>query len=226
MKKILLIALLFTFSNMALAAKPANNTTTIDSQAKKIAAKGTNLKASVVKLAIHAYHKAKKLGVATKKPIITVIDYSLPSTHKRMWVLDLSQETILHTSLVAHGKYSGENNTTSFSNRIGSLQTSLGLFITENTYFGHDGYSLKIQGLEKGVNDNAKVRTIVLHGAPYVSNQFAAVAKRIGRSWGCPAVEKPLAKPIINTIKDGTLIFSYYPDENWLNNSKFIDQQA
>lgn len=219
MKKIVFIVILLTWSHSGLAAKA----TPLENTAKQLAAKTNNLQPKIIKLAITAFHQAKKLGIATKKPIITIIDYSLPSTKKRLWVLDLAQEKILYTSMVAHGKYSGENYTNSFSNQIGSLKTSVGLFLTEETYFGRDGFSLRIKGLEKGFNDNAKVRTIVLHGAPYVSQQFATVRGRIGRSWGCPAVEKPLAKPIINTIKEGTLLFSFYPHQEWLNQSKFIN---
>lgn len=147
----------------------------------------------------------------------------MPSHKKRLWVLDLAENKILHNSLVAHGRNSGENYTTNFSNRIGSLQTSIGVFLTENTYFGRDGYSLRIHGLEKGFNDNAKTRAIVLHGAPYVSKKFIAAAGRVGRSYGCPAVEKPQAEPIINTIKHGTLILSFYPDKNWIKRSQFIN---
>jgi len=221
MKKIALITLLLVFSNSALAINIFSG-----AKAKNIAAKTNDLKPSLLKLAIEAFHNAKRSGINTNKQILTVIDYSLPSTKKRLWVLDLNQEKILYSSMVAHGKNSGENHTTNFSNRIGSLQTSLGLFLTEGTYFGRDGYSLYLKGLEKGFNDNAKTRTIVLHGAPYVSKQFVAAAGRVGRSWGCPAVEKPLAEPIINTIKNGTMIFAFYPDKNWLAKSEFINQQA
>ena len=221
MKKIALITLLLVFSNSALAINIFSG-----AKAKNIAAKTNDLKPSILKLAIEAFHNAKRSGINTNKQILTVIDYSLPSTKKRLWVLDLNQEKILYSSMVAHGKNSGENHTTNFSNRIGSLQTSLGLFLTEGTYFGRDGYSLYLKGLEKGFNDNAKTRTIVLHGAPYVSKQFVAAAGRVGRSWGCPAVEKPLAEPIINTIKNGTMIFAFYPDKNWLAKSEFINQQA
>lgn len=212
----LITFLFFTISLRAVA-------TTDDMIAKDIAAKTSDLKPEVVKLAITAFRQAIKLGVDVKKPIITVIDYTLASTQKRLWVVDLSKKEILHTSLVAHGKYSGENYTTKVSNRMGSLQTSVGLFLTEDTYFGRDGFSLHLQGLENGFNDKAKARTIVLHGAPYVSKEFASSLGRIGRSWGCPAVEKPLAKPIINTIKDGTLILAFYKDPQWLRNSKFIN---
>ena len=128
--------------------------------------------------------------------------------------------------MVAHGRNSGENYTTNFSNRMGSLQTSIGLFLTEDTYFGRDGYTLRLEGLEKGFNDNARDRLIVFHGAPYVDQKFAAAAGRIGRSWGCPAVEKPLAKPIIDTIKGGSLIFSYSNYPVWLSKSKFINNQV
>ena len=221
MKKIALITLLLVFSNSALAINIFSG-----AKAKNIAAKTNDLKPSLLKLAIEAFHNAKRSGINTNKQILTVIDYSLPSTKKRLWVLDLNQEKILYSSMVAHGRNSGENHTTNFSNRIGSLQTSLGLFLTEGTYFGRDGYSLYLKGLEKGFNDNAKTRTIVLHGAPYVSKQFVAAAGRVGRSWGCPAVEKPLAEPIINTIKNGTMIFAFYPDKNWLAKSEFINQQA
>ncbi len=216
MKKVLLLIALFYSSNLF-----AYDIAGI--KAKHIAAKTTNLKPTLAKLAIEAFHNAQKQGVRLSKSVITVIDYSLPSTANRLWVLDLEQNKVLYTSMVAHGRNSGEKYTTSFSNRINSLQTSLGLFLTDTTYFGRDGYSLRIKGLEKGFNDNAETRAIVMHGAPYVSKLFVNAAGRIGRSYGCPAVETPLAKPIINTIKDRTLILAYYPDKNWLQNSKFIN---
>ncbi|MDR1057746.1 MAG: murein L,D-transpeptidase catalytic domain family protein [Coxiellaceae bacterium] len=229
MKKTFIVApLLLIFSNYCNVVEASNKPAVLELEvkAKNIVIKTTNLRVKVLELAMIAFYNSRKLGVPTKRPIITVIDYSLPSTEKRLWVVDINQEKVLHASMVAHGKYSGENYTTKFSNKIGSLQTSIGVFLTENTYFGRDGYSLRIEGLERGFNDNAKVRTIVMHGAPYVSKQFIAAAGRAGRSWGCPAVEKSLAKPIINTIKNGTLIFAFYPDNNWLHNSIFINRRA
>lgn len=211
----------FVFSNGVLATK-----TSTEVIAKDISSKTPNLKPNVVKLAIEAFYRAKKAGVKIKKPFLTVIDYTLASTQKRLWVIDLEKKEILYTSMVAHGKYSGENYTTSFSNKKGSLQTSIGLFLTEETYFGRDGYTLRLEGLEEGFNNNARERLIVLHGAPYVNEKFAAALGRIGRSWGCPAVETPLAKPIINTIKDGSLVFSFYNHPQWLKESKFINDQA
>jgi hypothetical protein len=191
--------------------------------AKDIASKTSDLKPNVLKLAINAFNKAKKIGIKINRPIITIIDYTLASTQKRLWVIDIDNRQILHTSLVAHGKHSGENYAKYFSNTTGSLQTSIGVFLTENTYIGKEGYSLRIQGLESGFNDKAKSRAIVMHGANYVSGKTANSLGRVGRSWGCPAVERQLAKPIINTIKDGTIIFSFYTDKNWLKNSQFIN---
>jgi hypothetical protein len=218
MKNILLTAIVIAFSSNALAIQ-----TSVETQAKNFATKTVNLKPELAKIAIKAFYNAKKLGVKISKPIVTAIDYSLPSTQKRLWVLDIDQNKVLHTSMVAHGRNSGENYTTNFSNRINSLQTSIGLFLTDTTYFGRDGYSLRMKGLEKGYNDNAETRYIVMHGAPYVSKEFASALGRVGRSWGCPAVESSLAKPIINTIKQGTLILAYYPDKKYLRDSRFIN---
>jgi len=215
--------LLFIFSNSIWSI---NKYSDVNIKAKKLATKTSNLNPHVVKLALEAFDNSQKLGVPIKKPIVTVIDYSLPSTAKRLWVLDIQQEKILYNSLVAHGKNSGGNYTTSFSNHFRSLKTSLGVFLTENTYFGRNGYSLRIKGLEKGFNENAKARAIVIHGAPYVNKQFAKTVGRIGRSGGCQAIEKDLALPIINTIKSGTLVLSFYPDKTWLTTSRFINQHT
>ena len=144
-----------------------------------------------------------------------------------MWVLDLQKKRILFNSLVAHGKYSGNfvyaNN---FSNADGSLASSLGLFITGETYDGHNGYTLKIKGLERGFNDRAEDRHVVIHGAWYVSEALAKERGSIGRSWGCPALEQKKAGPIINTIKDGTLVFAYYPERSWLKGSKYLNYRT
>lgn len=208
----------FTISNSAVASLNSDES----SLTNAIAAKAPNLKPKVLQLALHAYFKAKQMGVRIEKPILTVIDYEMPSTAKRMWVLDLSQQKVLYNVQVAHGKYSGDNYATRFSNSFGSLESSLGLFLTKDTYVGHDGYSLKIAGLERGINDHAEARHIIIHGARYVSPSFAQSQGRIGRSWGCPAVELSLAKPIIDTIKHGSLVFSYYSDSNWIQNSRFL----
>jgi hypothetical protein len=216
MKKVIFF-IVFIFSTQSVFAFSASSV-----QARILAASTNNLKPNLVNLAIKTFNRAKKHGIIIKKPIITVIDYSLPSTTNRLWVLDLEKNQVLYTSLVAHGKHSGENLTTSFSNRVNSHQTSLGLFLTDTTYFGREGYSLRMKGLEKGFNDNAETRAIVMHGAAYVTKYYAN-SGRIGRSWGCPAVEPQLAKHIINTVKNRTLVLAYYPDKTWLNNSRFIN---
>lgn len=181
-----------------------------------------NLNPKVVSLALTAYNNAKKFNIEIQKPILTIIDYSLMSNIKRLWVLDLDQQVILFNSLVAHGKYTGEAKALYFSDTFDSLQSSLGVFLTRSTYVGHEGYTLKIAGLEYGVNANAEARHIVIHGAWYASEQIAHMSGHIGRSWGCPAVEPKLAVPIIDTIKDGSIVFSYYPDKRWLKTSPFL----
>lgn len=181
------------------------------------------LRPEVLRVAITAYQRSTEMGIKPNKPIITLIDYTLASSEKRLWVIDLRQGKILYNSLVAHGKNSGHScYARCFSNRNGSLMSCLGVFMTGDTYFGKDGYSLRLQGLERGINDNARKRCIVMHGSPYVSERIAAETGKVGCSWGCPAVEAHLAKPIINTIKGGSLIISFYPDRNWLRNSSFV----
>lgn len=145
------------------------------------------------------------------RPLITVIDYGLPSTVKRMWVLDLTTRRLLFHDLVAHGRNSGLDLARSFSNEEGSLQTSLGAFVTGETYNGRNGYSLRLRGMDPGVNDRAEARTIVLHGAPYVGEEFVRRQGRLGRSYGCPAVRPAIARPLIDVIKGRTLLYAWHP---------------
>lgn len=158
------------------------------------------------------------------KDIMTVIDFSLASTEKRLVVLDLAQKKVLFNTLVSHGKNSGENYAVNFSNQQESLKSSLGFFTTENTYNGENGYSLVLNGLEKGINDNAKARYVVMHGADYCSNGTIASLGRLGKSYGCPAVPREFAVPIINTIKDGTLLFIYADNADYLSKTHLIHQ--
>lgn len=174
----------------------------------------------VLKLALTAYNCAVLSGQG-KQEKLTIVDYSRPSSERRLWVFDLANDKLLFNSLVAHGKGSGEAFANHFSDKPETHASSLGLFITGNVYKGRDGYSLKLLGLEENFNSHAESRNIVIHGAPYV-NEMLASSGRIGRSWGCPAVPKQLAAPIINTIKDGGVVFSYYPDANWLKESKYL----
>lgn len=179
-----------------------------------------NIDPHVLQLATDAYRCAALQGM-DKKKLLTIIDYSKPSTEQRLWVVDMANNKMLFNTLVAHGKGSGNVMAQYFSNNPSTHASSLGLFQTANIYQGHDGYSMRLNGLEPGFNSNALSRAIVMHGAAYVNQQLAQ-SGRIGRSWGCPAVPKELAKPIINTISNGSLVFAYYPDSNWLKNSQYL----
>lgn len=150
---------------------------------------------------------------------LAVIDFSKPSTEHRLWVFDLETRELTLTDYVAHGQGSGGINTTDFSNRPGSHQTSLGMFRTSETYVGRNGYSLRLDGLEPGFNDRARDRAIVMHGADYVSEGAIKRLGRLGRSWGCPAVRADIARTLIDDIKNGQYLFAYYPDPDWLHKS-------
>lgn len=155
--------------------------------------------------------------------ILTIIDYSLPSNKKRLWIFDLQNKKLLFYTYVSHGIKSGTLETTYFSNKLGGQASSLGIFTTEETYNGRHGLSLKLAGLERSFNDTALQRDIVMHGAWYVNQDFVDKYGRIGRSWGCPAIPLDLVKPIINAIKDQNLLVVYYPSYDWLLKSKFLN---
>ena len=173
----------------------------------------------VLAAALDAATCARDRGIAAREDLLTVIDYSLPSTAPRLWVLDLARHRVLFHELVAHGAGSGDNYATRFSNDLDSRQTSLGLFLTAGTYEGGNGYSLRLRGLEPGVNDLAEERNIVIHGAWYVSAEHASRYGRLGRSWGCPALPQEIAARVIDTIKEGSFVFSYAPDATGLRAS-------
>jgi hypothetical protein len=177
---------------------------------------------SVFDLALGAAACAVRSGVADSPATLTVIDYSLPSTAKRLWVFDLVKRSLIYEELVAHGSGSGDNFARAFSNRPDSHQTSLGLFVTSTPYVGKNGYSLRMDGLDPGINDRARERAIVVHGAPYVSESMAKSQGRLGRSWGCPAVRGVIARPLIDRISRGGLLFAYYPDPAFLAESRHV----
>lgn len=181
------------------------------------------LNPEVLRLALTAVDCAVRSGDLNAPPTLTVIDYSLPSTERRLWVFEMATGKLLFHELVAHGKNTGENMAQAFSDTLNSRQSSLGLFKTDDTYVGSNGYSLRLDGLEPGFNGRARERAIVMHGAPYVDASFAAAQGRIGRSWGCPALRAAIAHDVINTIRGGGVIFSYYPDSAWLKTSRFIN---
>jgi len=147
-----------------------------------------------------AYSGWEKMDKELKSPLLTIIDFSLPSTKRRLWIIDLNEKAILLNSVVAHGRNSGELMASKFSNRPESFQSSLGFYKTGETYIGKHGYSLRLDGLEKGVNDQARNRAIVIHGADYASEAFAKINGRLGRSLGCPALPTELSTKAINLI--------------------------
>ncbi len=144
----------------------------------------------------------------TKKPLLTIIDYERPSTEKRFYVIDLDEDKLLYHELVSHGVNSGGKTATHFSNVVSSRQTSLGVFLTDDTYYGSNGYSLRLDGLSEGLNDKARERYIVVHGADYATEDFIAKHGYLGRSWGCPALPPTVSREIIDLIKGGSVIYA------------------
>jgi hypothetical protein len=166
------------------------------------------------KEALKGYYALKEKGLV-QKDVLTLADFSLSSNEKRLWVIDLNTNSILYNSLVAHGRNTGEEYATSFSNANSSYKSSLGFYLTGEVYKGKHGMSLKLDGLEKGVNDNARQRGVVIHSANYVSNSFIKCNKRLGRSQGCPAIPQELLSEIVNTIKNKSCFFIYHPSRSY-----------
>jgi hypothetical protein len=194
--------------------------------ARAVITQAENLRPEVLELALGAFERASREGLVRRK-VLTIVDYELPSYEKRLWVIDLERCRVLHEEWVAHGmgRPRGTGGTLeaarSFSNSPGTLKSSLGLYVTAETYFGRHGYSLKLDGLEPGINDAARERLIVLHGADYVTSDRAD-AHELGRSWGCPAVRPEVARGLIDAIKGGSLLWIYYPERSWLEASRYL----
>lgn len=193
-----------------------------DELAARLAAVAPAADPRVLSLAARAADCAQQQGLLEGFRHLAVIDYSLPSTRPRLWVFDVARGRLLFQELVAHGRNTGERVAQRFSNIEGSKMSSLGLFQTVDTYYGSNGYSLRLRGLDSGFNDNALARAIVMHGAPYVSEAIAGQLGRLGRSWGCPAVREEVARAVIDTLKGGALLFAYYPDRKWLDESPML----
>lgn len=200
-----LVIAIFSFSTVSLdftVAKERN-----DSRQLWLDCKLENeLSFEIFDKAIIGYRQIENLK---KKNILTIIDYSKPSTEKRFYVIDIEKKQLLISTFVAHGKNTGDIEALSFSNQPNSLQSSLGFFLTAETYEGQNGYSMKLDGLEKGINDNARTREIVIHGADYVSEEYISKYGRLGRSWGCPALPMELSREIIDLISRGSCLFVY-----------------
>lgn len=170
------------------------------------------------------YLNLKDNGAVNGREIISICDFSLSSTVPRLWVIDLKSKKVLFNTLVAHGQGSGEEFATKFSNTENSHQSSMGFYVTENTYYGSKGYSLKIHGKDAGYNDQAYNRAVVIHGADYVSYDFIKSNNRLGRSWGCPALPQHLNRNIIDAIKGGTAMFIYSDNDKYLASSKWLNR--
>ena len=173
-------------------------------------ARREGLRPAVLRLALEAYGRVAASG-RSSRPVLTVIDYELPSRVPRLWVLDLQRGRVLARELVAHGRGTGEDEARRFSNRPGSHQSSLGTFLTGATYRGKHGLALRLEGLDAGLNDRAAARAIVVHGADYVRPDIVRRLGRLGRSQGCPALSRTAAPRVIQLIRDGTVLFSYHP---------------
>ncbi len=168
------------------------------------------------------FDKMMKEGKITKTRYLTLIDFTLSSKQKRLWVIDLDSLIIIHHSLVAHGKNTGGEFAVKFSNTPKSNMSSLGFFVTGSTYYGKHGFSLYLEGIEAGINDNARKRAIVIHPASYATKDFIMRYGRLGRSFGCPALPPSVSASIIETIRGGSCLFIYYPDKTYFIKSKYL----
>jgi len=167
--------------------------------------------AQALQTALTALHRLEAAGAHVRSDALMLIDYSKPSTEPRLWVFDLAHSRLLFQELVAHGRNSGLNYANRFSNAPNSLMSSLGVFLTGDTYIGKHGLSLRLDGMQKGINDNSLERGIVIHSADYVSPAVANREGRLGRSWGCPAVRPEVAQKLIEAVKGGVMVLAYYP---------------
>jgi hypothetical protein len=174
--------------------------------------------------AVAAMHCAVSGGMSPAERL-AVIDFSLPSSTPRLWIFNLETHALVLEELVAHGQRSGDNYATRFSNIVGSHQSSLGLFRTSESYVGRHGYSLRMDGLEPGINDRARERAIVIHAADYVDPSWVDRQGRIGRSQGCPAVRPEVVETVVDSLKGGQFLFTYYPDQQWLASSSYLNCQ-
>jgi hypothetical protein len=183
------------------------------SSAERLLASG--VPARPLRYALRAFECARSRGLV-EGSTLTLIDYTRPSAQRRLWVIDLEGGRVRFHEYVSHGLGSGAATSTRFSNQMGSKQSSLGLFRTAETYVGRHGYSLRLDGLEDGINDRARERAIVIHGAEYATPTVARQFGRLGRSWGCPAVDPAIHRDLIDSVRGGTALFAYYPDPDWL----------
>lgn len=177
---------------------------------------------NVFRLGLIGYYSLHGEGQLNNKGLITIIDFSKPSTEKRFYTIDLIKQMVRYHTYVAHGRNTGENIAKRFSNIPHSNQSSLGFYVTGETYVGSKGYSLRLDGMEKSFNDKIRSRAVVVHAAPYATESWIRKYGRLGRSQGCPALPPHLSREVIDTIKGNTAIFTYFPDEKYLDGSQYL----
>ena len=220
----------FAYTNKIVKVKTVSEISTISEESTILSGLYLKLNLNLKGLSEDAYNNAikgflalKAKGEFKKTNILSIVDFTRPSTEKRLYVIDILNEKVLFNTYVSHGRGSGKNMAEDFSNIPESFQSSLGFYETSGTYEGKNGYSMKLSGLENGFNNKAEERAIVMHGANYVSENFIHSNGFLGRSWGCPALPQELNKPVINTIKGGTCFFIYSNNHNYLAKSKIIN---
>jgi hypothetical protein len=174
-------------------------------------------------MAVKGFSKLREQGLAGADSMLTIIDFSKSSREKRLFVIDLKKQDLDIQSVVSHGRNSGQEFARTFSNKPSSNKSSLGFYITKDTYRGSNGYSLKLQGTETGINDMAMARAIVMHGADYANENVINSKGYLGRSLGCPALPQTINKKVIDKIKEGNVLFVYYPDANYLKRSELLN---
>ena len=195
----------------------------IQSLYDKIKLSEYDLSYQVFRYAMTGYYSLRQAGKLNDKQIISIIDFTKSSAKKRFYTIDLSRLAVKFHTLVSHGKNTGEDAAKSFSNILHSNQSSLGFYVTGETYVGSKGYSLKLDGIESGYNDKMRERAVVMHNAEYVSESWVKKYGRLGRSQGCPALPVEIGKKVIDVVKNKTVIFAYYNDETYLQTSSYLD---
>jgi hypothetical protein len=180
------------------------------------------LKPEAFRFGLIGFEALLSRGLITNDSLLTIIDFSLPSSKDRFFVINLLNNQVVFKSLVSHGRNSGDLYANRFSNKMQSHESALGFFITGKSYQGGQGYSLQLQGVDTGYNDRTRARGIVIHAADYATHEYVTRYGRLGRSFGCPALPPEISRPIINLIKDGSVLFSYYPDPAYFTHSVIL----
>ena len=221
---IFLLLLLLPLVNQSSVVEPDGIKPAIEDIYSIVNLSGTGLARNVFDLAIKGLKKLESNGKLLNPDILTIADYSQSSNKKRFYVIDLKNRKLLFNTFVAHGRKTGEEFAKYFSNEVGSLKTSLGFYVTEQPITGsHTGLSLMIEGVEKGINNLAAKREIIIHGAEYATENFVKKYGRLGRSLGCPVLPPEMVKEVIDHIKGGTCLFLYNPDNQYIKNSTLLN---